>query len=160
MGFAATTYLAIGVGTALAGTAMSAYSQYEQGKSQQRWSEYNAAIAERDAESARQSAEYEAGLTRKEKEKTLARQRALYGKAGVTLEGSPLEMMAETAGEYEMDALMIERGGKLESQRYRSEAQLSRMKGSAAKRAGYYGAGSTLLTGMGKAGTAYGSLKK
>jgi len=141
------------------GTAVGAYSQYEQGRSQQKWSEYNAAIAERDAEFARQSAEYEAGLIRREKEKTLARQRALYSKAGVTLEGSPLELMAETAGEYEMDALMIERGGKLESQRYRSEAQLSRMKGSAARRAGYYGAGSTLLTGMGKAGTAYGQRK-
>ena len=141
------------------GSAVGAISQIQQGEEQQKWSEYNAAIAERDAEAARQSAEYEAGLKRKEKEKTLARQRALYSKAGVTLEGSPLEMMAGTASEYEMDALMIERGGKLESQRYRSEAKLSRMKGSAARRAGYYGAGSTLLTGMGKIGTAYGQRK-
>jgi len=117
---------AAGMVLSAVGTAVGAISQYEQGRSQQKWSEYNAAIAERDAESARQSAEYEAGLTRREKEKTLARQRALYSKAGVTLEGSPLELMAETAGEYEMDALMTERGGKLESQRYRSEAQFNR----------------------------------
>jgi hypothetical protein len=144
----------------VAGTAMSAYSEIQQGKEQQQWSEYNAAVAERDAASAKQSAEYEAGQKRKETQKLLGRQRALYGKAGVTLEGSPLLMMEETASEGEIDALMIEREGKLRAGSYQSEAALSRMKGSAAKRAGYYGAGSSLLTGAGSAMSAYGAKVK
>ena len=145
---------------AAAGAATTAYGQYEQGKAQKKWGSYNAALAERDAETARKNAEYEAGVQRKETQKLLSRQRALYGKSGVTLEGSPLLLMAETAAEGELDALMIERGGRTRAQGYRSEATLSRMKGSAAKRAGYYGAGSTLLTGAGQTATGYAAYKK
>jgi len=143
----------------VAGTTMSAMSQIQQGKSTKQWSEYNAAIAERDALAAQQSAEYDAGEKRKETERLLGRQRALYGKAGVTLEGSPLLLMEETASQGELDALMIEREGKLKAGNYQSEAALSRMKGSSAQKAGYYGAGSSLLTGASSAMTAYG-LKK
>lgn len=155
MGLAATAAT-----VAVAGTVLSAYSQYEQGQSQKEWSEYNAAIAERDAAASRQTAEYEATEKRKETQRLLGRQRALYGKAGVTLEGSPLLMMEETASEGEIDALMIEREGKLRSQHYRSEAALSKQKGRAAARAGYWGAGTTLLTGAGSAMSAYGSRAK
>ena len=146
--------------TSIAGTAMSVYSQVEQGKSQNEWSQYNAAVAERDAVAAQQSAEYDASQKRKETEKLLGRQRALYGKAGVTLEGSPLLLMEETASQGELDALMIEREGKLKAGNYQSEAALSRMKGSSAQKAGYYGAGSSLLTGASSAMTAYGSSLK
>lgn len=144
----------------VAGTALSVYSQVQQSKEQKKWSEYNAAVAERDATAAQQTAEHEAGEKRKETQRLLGRQRALYGKAGVTLEGSPLLMMEETASEGEIDALMIEREGKLLAGRYQSEAALSRMKGSAAQRAGYYGAGSSLLTGAGSAMSAYGTKVK
>ena len=147
---------AVGAIASIAGTYTSMQAQKKQGESQEQWNQYNAAVAERDAESARQSAQYEADLKRREGEKLLGRQRALFGKAGVTFEGSPLLLMEETASDIEMDALMIERTGKLTSQRYQSEATLSRMKGASAKRAGYYGAGTTLLTGAGRAATTYG----
>jgi hypothetical protein len=159
MGFETSTYLAIGaIGSAL-GTGISVMSQIQQGSQQKRWAEYNAAVAERDAEVAKQNAEYEAGLKRKETERLLGRQRALYGKAGVVLEGSPLLLMAETAAEGELDALMIERGGRLQSERYRTEATISNLKGKAAQRAGYYGAGTTLLTGASKTAYRYGEYK-
>ena len=152
--------MAAGIAVIAVGTVVNAFGQIQQGKAQQKWGSYNAAVAERDAETARLNAEYEAGVQRKETQKLLGRQRALYGKSGVTLEGSPLLLMAETAAEGELDALMIERGGKMRAQGYRSEATLSRMKGSAAKRAGYYGAGSTLLTGAGQAAYQYGAYRK
>jgi len=145
------TWAMIATGTAIAGTGVAVVSQIEQGESQKEWSEYNAAVAERDALAAQQSAEYDAEQKRKETEKLLGRQRALYGKAGVTLEGSPLLLMEETASEGELDALMIEREGKIRAGSYQSEAALSRMKGSSAQKAGYYGAGSTLLTGASSA---------
>ena len=75
------------------------------------------------------------------------------------MEGSPLELMSETAAEGELDALMIERTGAVSAQRYGEEATLSRMKGSSAKRAGYWGAGTTLLTGASRAASSYGSYK-
>jgi len=152
--------LIAGMVTSMAGTLMSVQGQLAQGSAQKKWGEYNAQVAERDAESARQSAEYEAGLKRREGEKILGTQRALFGKAGVTFEGSPLMLMEQTAADVEMDALMIERGGVLTSQRYQSEATLSRMKGQAASRAGYYGAGTTLLTGASQAATTYGMMMK
>ncbi|MCF7811450.1 hypothetical protein K9N50_10735 [bacterium] len=139
------------------GTVASVQSQMQQGKEQNKWNQYNAAVAERDAEAARQSAEYEAALKRREGEKLLSRQRALYGKAGVTFKGSPLMLMEETAADIEMDALMIERTGKLTASRYGEEATLSRMKGTSAQKAGYYGAGTTLLTGAGQAINTYGN---
>lgn len=138
------TWLAI---SAIAGTAMSAVGQVQAGQEQKKWSEYNAAVAARDAEASKQAAGYEAGQKRKETERLLGRQRALYGKAGVTFEGSPLELMEETAAAGELDAMMIEREGKLRGSRYMEEAQLSRMKGRGAARAGMWGAGSSLLTG-------------
>jgi len=154
------TWAAIGAITSMVGAIGSAQAQAKQGKAQEQWYQYNASVAERDAESARQSAEYEAALKRKEGEKLLGRQRALFGKAGVTFEGSPLMLMEQTASDIEMDALMIERGGKLTEQRYQSEATLSRMQGTAAQKAGYYGAGTTLLTGAGQAATSYGMYMK
>ena len=142
------------------GVVTSAYGQYEQGQAQKKWGSYSAAVAERDAETARMNAEYEAGVHRKETQRLLGRQRALYGKSGVTFEGSPLLMMAETAAEGELDALMIKREGELRAQGYHSEATLSRMRGRAAQSAGYYGAGSTLLTGAGQTAYQYGAYKK
>jgi len=153
------TWMAIATVTAVAATGVSAVSQIQQGKEQQKWSEYNAAVAERDAKAATAAAGYEASQKRKETERLLGRQRALYGKSGVTMEGSPLELMSETAAEGELDALMIQRTGAVSAQRYGEEATLSRMKGSSAKRAGYWGAGTTLLTGAGSAASSYGSYK-
>jgi len=157
---ASTSLIVTGIALSLAGTGVSIMAQMQQGKEQKAWSNYNAAVAERDAETARTNAAYEAGLKRKEGEKILGRQRALFAKRGVTFEGSPLLLMEQTAADIEMDALMIERGGKVAGQRYQSEAVLSRMEGTAAKRAGYYGAGTTLLTGVGQAATTYGMYAK
>jgi len=140
----------------VAAAVLAAYYQYEQGQETKKWNKYNAAVSDRDATAAEQSAEYEAGLKRKETERLLGRQRALYGKSGIAFEGSPLLVMEETAAQGELDALMIERSGTLYGERYRSEGELSRMKGKSAGRAGYYGAGTTLLTGAGNYGQAKG----
>jgi len=146
------TWMAI---AAVAGTAMSAMGQIQAGQSQSEWSNYNAQIAERDAQNTRNLAAFDAEQKRKETQSLIGRQKALYGKAGVTMEGSPLLLMEETASEGELDARMIEWSGSNKSERYMSEGQLSRMKGSQAKTAGYIGAGSTLLTGGAQAYGAY-----
>jgi len=141
MGWAAAGYAV----TALA-AAGSAYGAYTQGQNQAAMADYNAKLAERDARIAKQNAEHEASQKRRETQRLLGRQRALYGKAGVTMEGSPLMVQEETAAEGEMDALMIERGYALREQSYTAEATLHRMKGRTARSSGMWGAGSTLLT--------------
>ena len=146
-------------GAALAGTAMSAVGQIQAGQSQSEWNNYNAAVAERDTMAARDTADIEASRKRRETQKLLGKQRALYGKAGVTFEGSPLELMEETAAEGELDAMMIQWEGGQRSQKYVDEATLSRMKGKSAKTASYYGAGSSLLTGGAQTYAAYKGIK-
>ena len=59
---------------------------------------YNAQVAQNDALRVEQEARERARRMREENERMLGRQRAAYGKAGVTSEGSPLMIMADTAG--------------------------------------------------------------
>jgi hypothetical protein len=125
------------------------------GKSQEEWNNYNAAVSRQNAIAAMQSAEYDAGMTREAGEKLKARQRVLYAKSGVSLEGSPTDVILGTAEDVEMDAMSIIRKGLIQGQQYESQANLSEMQGEAARTSSYYGAGSSLLTGIGDVASRY-----
>lgn len=62
----------------------------------------NAQIAQNDATRVEQEARERAKRMRSENERLLGEQRARFGKAGVTSEGTPLAVMAESAGLMEM----------------------------------------------------------
>jgi hypothetical protein len=145
-----------GLALAAIGTGTAAYGQITSAHQQAATAKYNAELAERNAKSAKKNAEYEARQKRKETARLLGRQRALYGKAGVAMEGSPLIVAQETAAEGEMDALMIERGYAQKSAAYLSQAKLAKMRAKNYGQQGYWGAGSTLLTGAGQVATGYG----
>jgi len=146
MGFDLATMAMVAMGI---GTAASTIGQIQAGQSQAEWSAYNAEVSRQNALAAKQSAEYDATRTREEGAKLMARQRVLYAKSGVALEGTPTDVILGTAEDVEMDAMAILRKGLIQSQQYESQATLSEMSGAAAKTQGYYGAGSTLLTGIG-----------
>jgi hypothetical protein len=61
--------------------------------------------------------------------------------------------MEETASEGEKEALAIRTGAQ-------EQSSLLRFYGSNAKTAGYIGAGSTLLTGLGQTGMSYAAYRK
>jgi len=130
-----------------ASTAMSAGSQIYQAKTQSKIMEYNARVAEQNAIAAKQQAEYEANKLRRQREKMLGRQRALYASSGVQFEGSPLLALADTAAEYEMDILATQRTGLVNAQQYQSEAALQRAKAVSTRTTGVLNAGTTILTG-------------
>lgn len=145
---------------AVAGAAgMQAYSQYQTGKAEQRWQEYQAELLRKQAKEEEQVAFVEAKRFRKAGERLKAEQRVRYAKAGVMLEGTPMDVLEATAVELETDALMIERGGWLRKERFETEAVLSRMKGGAARRAGRRRMAGTLLGGGAQAGMQYGRMK-
>lgn len=75
----------------------------------------------------------------------LARAHALVGASGVELTGSPLDVMAESARQAELNALYIRRGGVLDA-----HAQL--VAGANARRASNISAASTILTGASTVG--------
>lgn len=146
---------ATGLGLQMKGQYEAGKAAESQAESEAAWNEYNAQLAEREAREAQEVAAYEEKKLRKGGERLKARQRVLYAKAGVTPEGSPLEVMEQTASELEMDALMIRRGGQLGYQRYTAQAGLERMagksallRGRAARRASYWKMG---VTGFGGA---------
>ncbi len=85
--------------------------------------------------------EFEARKLEREKRVMAGRQRALYAKAGVDISaGSPLEVMAETAREYEAD---IEQTRNIGLLAYQSALKSAK----AVKTAGLWKGGSTILTG-------------
>lgn len=135
-----------------AGTAV--YSADTQRRAGNQQADYNAAVAEQDARAAKDKAEYDEKAHRENVRKILATQRALYGKSGLSMEGSPLLVMEDTEKQGELDALAIRYGGDVASARSRSEANLARMTGrnnAYAAKGGYIQAGSTLLSGAASA---------
>jgi hypothetical protein len=124
-------------------------------KAKKKQAEANARISEADAAAAENKAAYDETLHRERVRKILSGQRAAIGKSGVTMEGTPLLALEETAKAGELDALAIRYGGDVEASRSRSQAAIERQAGKTAKRASYFQAGSTLLTGGARAYGAY-----
>lgn len=155
-----------GLGLQMKGQYEAGKAAEAQAKSEAAWHEYNAQLAQREATEAQEAAAYEEKKFRKGGKRLKARQRALYAKAGVTFEGSPLEKMEETEYELTMEALNIRHGGQLGYQRYTAEAALKRMagksallRGRAARRASRWGMAATGVSGAGQLGYQYGKMK-
>jgi len=122
----------------VAGTGMTLVSQYQETQAQVAAARYNAAVARMQAEQYaragafaqeeyRRAGEYrekqlretgrlEEYRLRRRKKALLGKQRALYAKAGVLIEGSPLEVMADTASQFEFDIALS---------RYRTERDIA-----------------------------------
>lgn len=170
MALTTTTYLIIAAATSLVAAGVGAYSSYSQGRDAARMASYNVLIARQNADLAAQRLDIQKTQTRiaekRHREKTeqlLGAQRTLYGKAGVeTTTGTPLMTFEDTAAEAELDALAIRYAGSAEEAEiiaqgagYTQQAQLAKMRGISARQAGNYGAGSELLTGIGRFASAY-----
>lgn len=180
---------------AVAGTAMSVVSSISQGNaqasaaraqgdaqraayaSQAEASRYNADVARQNADYIRSAGAIEEEKKREQGRRLLGTQQALYGKAGVTNEGTPLEIMASTAADLEKEALTTRynydiqaRKAISESNQYDFMGQRSDSMGAFASQtadqtagmvssAGYMKAGTSLLTGFGSVASIYGGMK-
>lgn len=140
-------------GIVIAGAALSAYGQIQQGRAAQKAAEYNAAIDEQNAKLVDEQARYDERISRKESNRAMSKIRANYAFAGVTLDGSPLDVLQESAVNAEQDALLIRHKGEVNALAYRNSATLQRYQGKQEKNASYISAASTLLSSAG--GTPY-----
>lgn len=129
----------------LIGSAYSAYSQYQAGKSQEGMADYNAQIARNNAIASQQKAEADADSAKYEQKKHKARVRASYAKAGIQMAGTSLLVMAEQAGDMALDLANIRRQGEFEARSYNQKANIWNMKGDMAYQQGVAGAVSTGL---------------
>lgn len=151
--------MAISTTTALlvmaAATAVTAYGQYQQGQAQERAYGYQAAVQERNAQIAKQNAEYDAQRQSARLRRAIGSQRAAVLASGIQMEGTALELQQDTVQQAEMDRLAILYGGEINYQNARSEAELSRMQGKAAGQAGTTAAFGTVLGGFGQGYSTY-----
>ncbi len=128
--------------------------------SQRRMANYNADLAAQQASQKRKEAAFRAEREAEKNEALKARQRLAFNLAGVTPEGTPTDLLMDTTRKMELDALAIRYGGESSGVALETQAQLSRMQGNAAQSAGWWGAGSSLLSGATKMTSAYGGYSK
>lgn len=102
------------------------------GKSQQSIEAYNAMLDKREAEEGLDVAGFEEAKHRKAAEKLKARQRVGFAKAGITPEGTPMDVLEETAIQLETDALTISRRGEIGARRLTASSQLRKFAGRSA----------------------------
>jgi hypothetical protein len=136
-GLSAATASTVASSVGFAGTALSAAGAIASGRAQAQAAEFNAQAA------VNQAAANEA-QQRRNAARVLSQGRANVAASGIEMDGSPLEVMADSAAAAELDALTIRYGGQV-------RASQERMTGGMARSAGYTGAASTLLMGLNNA---------
>lgn len=134
----------------IAGTALTAANQISQGVSANKLAKHNASVSEGYATAARDQAAFDESRAREQARRALGARQAAYGGAGITLEGTPIDVLGDAASNAEMDALSIRRRGDLESWGRLNEAGAQRTRGRAALQSGFMDTGSTLLNGASK----------
>jgi hypothetical protein len=149
------TLAIVAIAATVAGAGVAAYSANEQAKSQQKMANYNASLMDSEAAQRNADARTAANAQRAQNDALRAKQRALYAKAGVVSAGTPLLVQAEQAATMELAALDIERTGNLEAARMRSQADMDRMSGRAARSAGRLQVAGTVLQGAGSSSSMY-----
>ena len=133
-------------------TIMSSLSQIQAGKQAEEVGKINAATLMEEGRAKRESAKYETLQLSKQRQQTIGSQIAGYGASGISMEGSPLEVMAETARNYERDIINMGYAGDVNATQLSNQAMISEWAGKQKKKAAWWGAGSELLTGLGAYG--------
>jgi hypothetical protein len=146
------------LGTALgvAGTAFQAIGAIQSGNAARAAGDYNAALYERNAQISQQNTQAQETRQRRLAAMRAGSNRAAVGASGVSLEGSPLDILESNAAQEELDALMIRWNGQNEASNLRASGALASAQGRNAQRSGYMSAGSALLLGGAKAYDSFG----
>lgn len=153
-------------GLMIAGAGLMAAGQIQQGRevaaagrSKSRIDNYNAALMERQAEAIEQKTRFESWRQAKEARRIRGKLTTELAASGAMLgEGAPELLEEEQLAELELENLLIGYEGRVEAGRATSQAELDRLsgrlakkRGKAARKASYFRAGGTLLTGFGMA---------
>lgn len=142
------TWAIIAAGTAAAGTALAAVGSIRQGQAAAGAANYNAQLAEQNAQVAAAQGEAAAEAQRRDSQRNIGKALALYGASGVQTDtGSPSDVLADSARNASLDNLTIKYNAKLRAMGLEAQAGLDRANASNSESAGYLNATSTLLSG-------------
>lgn len=138
------------IALAAVGTVTQAVSAVQEGNAMSAAEKANANLASLYASQTRQAGAYEVSKIERQKKQTQSTQQARYAKSGVLVtEGSPLEVMADTAAQYEMDIQATKYNTEVQASAYDYEAKYRRQMASRYKQLGYTKAVSGVLLNVG-----------
>lgn len=149
---------AIALGANVVGAGLQAYGQISAGNQNAKIANANAANLELSAKDAEQRARADGEILRQQVGQTIGQQRAGLSAANVDISrGSASNLISDTAGAGELELARTLNNAAREAYGLKTQAAFVRNEGQMAKRMGYLGAASTLLTsasntfGQGKA---------
>ncbi len=155
---ATTTILATAAVLSVVGAGVGAYAAIQQGQAQEAAAKYNSKVAQNNAIMAQQQSSLEAARIRRKNLQIIGMQRAAQAKSGVALDsGSAADVAYDSKVEGEMNALTALYTGKISANSSIARSKLDLLEGENAVTGSYFNAGSTILTGLGNASSAYGN---
>jgi len=125
------------------GTGMEMIGNHKEAQEQAKAEDFNAYISEQRAKNIRRAKDEEIRKIRRNKDSMLSTQKAKYAKAGVLFEGSPLEVMTDTATQFELDVANTEYNYETEARAQEDEADFRRKRAKDIKSAGMMNAFAT-----------------
>ena len=142
----------LGAALALGGGILSGIGAYAQGQAQGAQLDFNARQSMMDAQIAIQNSDAQAKALRKYGRQIVGQQRTKRAISGIRLEGTPLEVMADTIENVELDAIGMRQQGRFQSAQHKAQAKFQSGMADQARMAGTIGMVSGFLGGAGAAG--------
>jgi hypothetical protein len=139
----------------ISGALISAVGAMSAAKAQSQAASYNASISEQNATVAMDQAAANVAIQQKQAKQAEGSLIAQTGASGVTMEGSPTDVLAMSVTNAALDEETIKYSGRLKALGFENQAVLDRVAAKTATQQGYLTAASSLLTGAGNAGHSY-----
>lgn len=137
------------------GTLTSATGTYMQGQAQADAAEQRGDAARINAANTIIAYKEKERAYRREAARKMSTQRTLYGASGLDIAGSPLDVLADQAFEFEKEARAIRWQGSQEVFKWETEAGQADAFADSARKTSILGAGATILSGLGQAALSY-----
>lgn len=148
---------AVAVGITAAGTAASVGGAVYAGVAAKQQADYEADVANANATNAQNQAKVQEQQYRAQAAQKEGAVRAAYGAAGVTGQGSPLDILGAQSLAQEQDALLIRARGQSQANAYQEQAAAAGMRGQASLIGGGLNAAGAGLSGAGRTSILAGS---
>lgn len=147
------SWIAVGISaaTAIIGAGVTIYGQQQQKEAAQQQADYNEKVAQNEATRANQEAAENARRVQKQKTRTIAALRASMAANGLAMEGTPLAILGDVAGDFEQEIADIGYGAANRRMALLSEAQLGQWQAKSQKSALTTSQIATGISGIGQA---------
>jgi hypothetical protein len=132
----------------IAGGAIGAIGALQSANATAASADFNAEVAKDNATAIAHQTEATIRDKRVENRRTMGTLRASYGMSGLQLDGSPLDVLEDTAVEQAYDVAKIRYQGRVKAVGQSQQAALFKAEAKSAKKAGIIGAGSALIGGF------------